>query len=86
MAAVLRPGPADRMGECQGFFGTGVTVARTLGPLVVTSLLTGWGTPGRLLPGALMPVAACAMGPAARRAADRADRADRTVTEGVFAG
>ncbi|MFI1761776.1 MFS transporter [Streptomyces sp. NPDC020800] len=64
--------PADRMGEYQGFFGTGVTVARTLGPLVVTSLLLGWGTPGWLLLGALMPVAACAMGPAARRAAGRA--------------
>ncbi|MFJ2828596.1 hypothetical protein ACIPC1_13635 [Streptomyces sp. NPDC087263] len=24
--------PADRMGEYQGFFGTGVTVARTMGP------------------------------------------------------
>ncbi|MFE1308135.1 MFS transporter [Streptomyces sp. NPDC058755] len=75
--------PADRMGEYQGFFGTGVTVARTLGPLVVTSLLMGWGTPGWLLLGALMPVAACAMGPAARRAAGRAER---TVTEPALAG
>ncbi|MEU5532979.1 MFS transporter [Streptomyces sp. NPDC020362] len=70
--------PADRMGEYQGFFGTGVTVARTLGPLVVTSLLLGWGTPGWLLLGALMPLAACAMGPAARRAAGRPRQ---TVTE-----
>ncbi|MFE2101087.1 MFS transporter [Streptomyces sp. NPDC059468] len=75
--------PADRMGEYQGFFGTGVTVARTLGPLVVTSLLMGWGTPGWLLLGALMPVAACAMGPAARRAAGRAGR---KVTEPALAG
>ncbi|MFJ9865543.1 hypothetical protein [Streptomyces sp. NPDC101165] len=58
-------------------------MARTLGPLVVTSLLLGWGTPGWLLLGALMPAAACAMGPAARRAAGRAER---TVTEPALAG
>ncbi|MFH8770940.1 MFS transporter [Streptomyces sp. NPDC017958] len=75
--------PAHRMGEYQGFFGTGVTVARTLGPLVVTSLLMGWGTPGWLLLGALMPAAACAMGPAARWAAGRAERA---VTESALVG
>ncbi|MBY8876325.1 MFS transporter [Actinacidiphila acidipaludis] len=63
--------PADRIGEYQGFFGTGVTIARTAGPLVVTSLLLGWGLPGWLLLGALMPAAAWAMGPAAR-AAERA--------------
>ncbi|MFF8727109.1 MFS transporter [Streptomyces sp. NPDC015171] len=61
--------PADRMGEYQGFFGTGVTVARTLGPVVVTWLLLERGALGWLLLGALMPVAAYAMGPAARRAA-----------------
>lgn len=74
--------PVDRMGEYQGFFGTGVTVARTLGPLMVTSLLLGWGTPGWLLLGALMPVAAWAMGPAARAAG----RARRAVSEPVLAG
>ncbi|WP_327667076.1 MFS transporter [Streptomyces sp. NBC_00485] len=64
--------PAGRVGEYQGFFGTGVTVARTLGPLVLTSLLVGWGTPGWLLLGALTVVASYAMGPATRRAAGRA--------------
>lgn len=60
--------PADRVGEYQGLFGTGVTVARTLGPLVLTWLLVGWGTPGWLLLGAAMVAASYAMGPAARRA------------------
>ncbi|MEU6258697.1 MFS transporter [Streptomyces sp. NPDC047043] len=69
--------PTDRVGEYQGFFGTGVTVARTLGPLVLTSLLVGWGTPGWLLLGGVTVVASYAMGPAARRAAGRSDRAVR---------
>jgi MFS family permease len=62
--------PADRVGEYQGFFGTGVTVARTAGPLVLTSLLLGWGTPGWLLLGGLMLAASYAMGPAVRWATD----------------
>ncbi|WP_327316294.1 MFS transporter [Streptomyces sp. NBC_01235] len=64
--------PADRVGEYQGLFGTGVTVARTLGPLALTWLLIEWGTPGWLMLGAAMVTASHAMGPAARRAA--ADR------------
>ncbi|WLW53769.1 MFS transporter [Streptomyces sp. YU58] len=60
--------PAERIGEYQGFFGTGVTVARTLGPLVLTSLVVGWGTPGWLLLGAATLGASYAMGPATRRA------------------
>ncbi|MES5819130.1 MFS transporter [Streptomyces sp. RG80] len=59
--------PADRVGEYQGFFGTGVTVARTLGPLVVTTLLIGWGTAGWLLLGGVTLLASYAMGPVARR-------------------
>nr|WSY53496.1 MFS transporter [Streptomyces sp. NBC_00886] len=60
--------PADRVGEYQGFFGTGVTVARTMGPLVLTSLLLEWGTPGWLLLGGATVAASHAMEPAARRA------------------
>ncbi|WP_055613958.1 MFS transporter [Streptomyces phaeochromogenes] len=62
--------PADRVGEYQGFFGTGVTVARTAGPLVLTSMLVGWGTPGWLLLGGLILAASYAMGPAVRWATD----------------
>ncbi|MFD7258602.1 MFS transporter [Streptomyces sp. NPDC059874] len=60
--------PADRIGQYQGFFGTGVPVARTLGPLVLTSLLLVWGIPGWLLLGALLLGASYGMGPAVRRA------------------
>lgn len=61
--------PADRVGEYQGFFGTGVTVARTAGPLLLTWLLVEWGIPGWLLLGGLTLAASYAMGPAARRTA-----------------
>ncbi|QES46844.1 MFS transporter [Streptomyces venezuelae] len=65
--------PADRMGEYQGFFGVGVPVARTLGPLVLTSLLLLWGIPGWLLLGAVFLAASYAMGPAVRWAAAAAE-------------
>ena len=75
--------PADRMGEYQGFFGTGVTVARTMGPLVLTALLVSWGTAGWLLLGGLMLAASYAMGPATRWAAGRrvSDTAGAVVTQ-----
>ncbi|MFF4562634.1 MFS transporter [Streptomyces sp. NPDC001435] len=75
--------PADRIGEYQGFFGTGVTVARTLGPLVLTSLLVEWGTPGWLLLGGATLAASYAMGPATRRAAGRASE---EITRPVLVG
>ncbi|MFF7528710.1 MFS transporter [Streptomyces bobili] len=73
--------PADRVGEYQGLFGTGVTVARTLGPLCLTALLLRWGTPGWLLLGGLILAASYAMGPAARWAA-----AGREAEAGVRGG
>ncbi|MFC5663755.1 MFS transporter [Kitasatospora misakiensis] len=60
--------PADRLGQYQGFFGTGVAVARTAGPLLLTTLLLDGGGPGWLLLGGLFLAAGCAMGPAVRRA------------------
>ncbi|WP_327280041.1 MULTISPECIES: MFS transporter [unclassified Streptomyces] len=60
--------PAERIGQYQGFFGTGVPIARTLGPLVLTSLLLLWGIPGWLLLGAVLLAASYGMGPAVRRA------------------
>ncbi|WP_420719074.1 hypothetical protein [Streptomyces sp. WM6386] len=44
-------------------------MARTLGPLVVTTLLIGWGTTGWLLLGGATLMASYAMGPATRRVA-----------------
>ncbi|GAA4083315.1 MFS transporter [Streptomyces shaanxiensis] len=69
--------PEGRVGEYQGLFGTGVTIARTLGPLLLTALLVEWGTPGWLLLGGAMLAASYAMGPAARWAADRRAQEDR---------
>lgn len=60
--------PAGQQGQYQGFFGTGVPVARMLGPLLLTALVVGWGVPGWLLLGALFLAAGLAMGPAVRRA------------------
>ncbi|WP_199552410.1 MFS transporter [Streptomyces sp. N35] len=61
--------PPGRIGEYQGFFGTGVTVARTLGPLLLTLLLIEVGAAGWLLLGALILAASYALGPVTRWAA-----------------
>ncbi|MFJ5546542.1 MFS transporter [Streptomyces sp. NPDC093225] len=61
--------PADRMGQYQGFFGTGLALARTLGPLLLTSLLLVWGIPGWVLLGGVFAAAAWAVGPVGRWAA-----------------
>jgi MFS family permease len=61
--------PEGRHGQYQGFFGSGFTVARMLGPLLVTTLVLGWGTAGWLLLGAVFVAAGFAMGPAVRWAA-----------------
>ncbi|MDG4862971.1 MFS transporter [Streptomyces sp. T-3] len=65
--------PAGRIGEYQGFFGTGVTVARTAGPLLLTALLIQGGPAGWLVLGGVFLAASLAMGPVARWAADAAE-------------
>ncbi|KOX22393.1 MFS transporter [Saccharothrix sp. NRRL B-16348] len=63
--------PADKQGQYQGFYGTGTAVARTVGPLLLTTLVLGGGVVGWLVLGALFLAAALAMTPAvawARRA------------------
>jgi MFS family permease len=61
--------PEGKHGQYQGFFGSGFTVARMLGPLLVTTLVLGWGTAGWLVLGVVFLVAGIAMGPAVRWAA-----------------
>ncbi|QKV90865.1 MFS transporter [Streptomyces sp. NA02950] len=58
--------PDGRVGEYQGFFGTGLTVARTAGLLLLTALLVTWGAPGWLVLGGLFVAASYAMGPVVR--------------------
>ncbi|MGP3937695.1 MFS transporter [Nonomuraea sp. KM88] len=56
--------PEDRQGQYQGFFGTGVPVARMLGPVVLTTLVLDGGTLGWLLLGGAFAAAGAAMRPA----------------------
>lgn len=56
--------PADKQGQYQGFYGTGTAVARTVGPLLLTTLVLGGGAVGWLVLGALFLAAALAMTPA----------------------
>ncbi|MDP4504054.1 MFS transporter [Nonomuraea turcica] len=58
--------PDDRQGQYQGFFGTGVAVARMCGPVALTALVLGGGTLGWLLLGTVFMAAGAAMAPAAR--------------------
>ncbi|MEU8757844.1 MFS transporter [Streptomyces sp. NPDC048659] len=58
--------PAGRVGQYQGFYGSGVPVARTLGPLLVTTLLIGGGAAGWLVLGGIFLVTGLLTGPAVR--------------------
>ncbi len=61
--------PAGKQGEYQGFFGSGTSVARAIGPVLLSTVVVGWGFPGWLLMGAVFLAAGWAMGPAVRWAA-----------------
>ncbi|MFJ1708277.1 MFS transporter [Kitasatospora sp. NPDC088346] len=85
--------PADRQGQYQGFFGSGVAVARMVGPLLLTTLVLDGGAPGWLALGGLFAVAGTAMGPAVRRAersragqveqAQQAEQAERSQADAL---
>lgn len=75
--------PEGRHGQYQGFFGSGFTVARMLGPVLVTTVVLGWGTVGWLLLGTVFVTASVAMGPAVRWA--ERTRRDRVETEPLLA-
>ncbi len=59
--------PSARPGLYQGVFGTGTPVARTVGPLALTTLVIGGGVPGWLALGAVFAVAGAATSPVVRR-------------------
>ncbi|WP_329046372.1 MFS transporter [Amycolatopsis sp. NBC_01488] len=71
--------PADQQGQYQGFFGTGVSVARAVGPVLLSTVVIGWGLPGWLLLGAIFLAAGWAMGPAVRWARTSAGTASAAV-------
>jgi MFS family permease len=60
--------PDGRHGQYQGFYGMAPQLARMLGPVLLTALLFGWGTPGWLALGALFLLAGLALGPVVRHA------------------
>lgn len=64
--------PAGQQGQYQGFYGMAPQIARMLGPVVVTTLLIGWGMRGWLVLGALFLVAGLLVRPAVRWAESRA--------------
>ncbi|PPK65654.1 MFS transporter [Actinokineospora auranticolor] len=56
--------PEGRHGQYQGFFGSGISVARTVGPLLLTALVIGGGAVGWLVLGGLFLLASLATAPA----------------------
>ncbi|HEY1180645.1 MAG TPA: MFS transporter, partial [Phytomonospora sp.] len=58
--------PEGAQGQYQGFFGTGVPVARMAGPGLLAVAVLEWGSPGWALLGALFLGAGLATGPVAR--------------------
>ncbi|MFI0445794.1 MFS transporter [Actinomadura sp. 6N118] len=58
--------PARQQGQYQGFFGMGIPLARMLGPILLTTLIMGWGAPGWLVLGIIFLTAGLAMTPAVR--------------------
>ncbi|HXV94028.1 MAG TPA: MFS transporter, partial [Pseudonocardia sp.] len=58
--------PPHRHGQYQGYFGTGVAVARTIGPILLTTLVINGGAPGWLALGVIFLVAGLAMRPTVR--------------------
>ncbi|MEV4254667.1 MFS transporter [Spirillospora sp. NPDC049652] len=60
--------PDGKQGQYQGFFSMAPQFARMAGPMVMTSLLIGWGAPGWLVLGALFLLSGLAVGPVVRLA------------------
>lgn len=78
--------PDDRQGQYQAFFGSGVAVARMLGPAVLTTVVLGGGTLGWLLTGAAFVAAGASMAPAARWSLSREAAQPQAVADHEDAG
>lgn len=63
--------PDGRQGQYQGFFGMAPQIARMAGPMVMTTLLIGWGVPGWLVLGGMFLLSGLAVGPVVRLATGR---------------
>ncbi|MFF2778629.1 MFS transporter [Streptomyces sp. NPDC058052] len=63
--------PADKQGQYQGLFNTGVAAVQMFGPVSLTLLVVDWGTPGWLVLGAVFLAGGLLMGPAVRWAESR---------------
>jgi MFS family permease len=61
--------PPNKHGQYQGFFGSGLAIARMLGPSLLIALIITWGAPGWFVLGGLFLAAGFGMGPAVRWAA-----------------
>ncbi|SEM40643.1 MFS transporter [Streptacidiphilus jiangxiensis] len=58
--------PADKQGQYQGLFNTGIAATQMFAPAVLTVLLIDWGAPGWLVLGGVFLVGGLAMAPAVR--------------------
>jgi MFS family permease len=58
--------PADRQGQYQGLFNSGLAANQMIAPGLLTALLIGWGVPGWLVLGAAFAAAGYATGPVTR--------------------
>ena len=67
--------PADSPGEYQGAFAIGPATAQMIAPVLMTTLVAGWGTPGWLVLAGLFTFAALSSTPATRWA-ERSQRGD----------
>ncbi|PBC84058.1 MULTISPECIES: MFS transporter [unclassified Streptomyces] len=63
--------PADKQGQYQGLFNTGIAAVQMFGPVSLTLLLIDWGTPGWMVLGAVFLAGGLAMAPAVRWAEGR---------------
>jgi Major Facilitator Superfamily len=57
----------SRPGQWQGFFASGIPLARAIGPTVLVALVMEWTGPGWLVLGAVFAAAGLAVGPVVRR-------------------